>query len=84
MEYEYDLVFGFYRGQEYEKSVGSSGKVSSPNSSRIQKCIRDVEKLHNTQGVGQWPNNAVTLLERALAEINRILDKKVVNWTCFG
>ncbi|KAE8749683.1 hypothetical protein FOCC_FOCC003670, partial [Frankliniella occidentalis] len=64
------------KGLEYEKSVGDIGKPSSPNSARIQKCLREVEKLHNSQGLGQWSNNAVTLLERALAEINRILDKR--------
>ncbi|XP_034246179.1 S phase cyclin A-associated protein in the endoplasmic reticulum [Thrips palmi] len=64
------------RGQEFENMLEKvSGKVTSPNSSRIQKCLRDVEKLHNSQGLGQWSNNAVTLLERALSEMNRILDK---------
>ncbi|KAK3924987.1 S phase cyclin A-associated protein in the endoplasmic reticulum [Frankliniella fusca] len=64
------------KGLEYEKSLVDTRKASSPNSARIQKCLREVEKLHNSQGLGQWSNNAVTLLERALAEINRILDKK--------
>ncbi|KAJ1530756.1 hypothetical protein ONE63_005610 [Megalurothrips usitatus] len=65
------------KGLEHEKSVSDNVKVSSPNSARIQKCLRDIEKLSNSQGLGQWSNNAVTLLERSLAEINRILDKKV-------
>lgn len=70
-----------HRGQEYENSVGEISKISSPNGARILKCLRDVEKLYSSQGEGQWSNNAVTLLERALAEINRILDKKVLSFT---
>jgi hypothetical protein len=51
-------------------------KIESPNKARIQKCLRDVEKLHSSQGKGQWPNTAVTSLGRALGDISRILDKE--------
>jgi len=51
-------------------------KIESPNKARIQKCLRDVEKLHSSQGKGQWPNSAITSLERALGDISRILDKQ--------
>jgi len=51
-------------------------KIESPNKARIQKCLRDVEKLHSSQGKGQWPNTAITSLERALGDISRILDKQ--------
>ncbi|XP_049963101.1 S phase cyclin A-associated protein in the endoplasmic reticulum isoform X1 [Schistocerca serialis cubense] len=64
------------RGQEYESKREIPQKIESPNKVRLQKCLRDVEKLHNTQGKGQWPNNAVTALERALGEVNRILSKQ--------
>jgi hypothetical protein len=39
--------------------------------------LRDVERLLGAQGKGLWSDAAITSLERALAEIGRILDKKV-------
>jgi hypothetical protein len=54
-------------------------KIESPNKARIQKCLRDVEKLHSSQGKGQWPSTAITSLERALGDISRILDKQARN-----
>ncbi|XP_033609551.1 S phase cyclin A-associated protein in the endoplasmic reticulum isoform X3 [Cryptotermes secundus] len=64
------------RGQEYESKKDPPIKMESPNKARIQKCLRDVEKLHSSQGKGQWPNTAITSLERALCDISRILDKQ--------
>ncbi|XP_063241085.1 S phase cyclin A-associated protein in the endoplasmic reticulum isoform X2 [Bacillus rossius redtenbacheri] len=64
------------RGQEFESKLEAPPETESPNRGRIQKCVRDVEKLHSSQGKGQWPNNAITALERALGEINRILSKQ--------
>uniref|UniRef100_A0A1B6E2L9 S phase cyclin A-associated protein in the endoplasmic reticulum N-terminal domain-containing protein n=1 Tax=Clastoptera arizonana TaxID=38151 RepID=A0A1B6E2L9_9HEMI len=66
------------RGEEYlaKQSVIISKKLDSPNKGRLFKCLKEVDKLHCSQGIGQWPNNAITLLERSLAEINRILEKQ--------
>ncbi|XP_068081995.1 S phase cyclin A-associated protein in the endoplasmic reticulum [Anabrus simplex] len=64
------------RGQEYETKREALQKVDSPNKGRLQKNLKAVEKLHASQGKGQWPNNAVTGLERSLGEMNRILSKK--------
>ncbi|XP_046404620.1 S phase cyclin A-associated protein in the endoplasmic reticulum isoform X2 [Ischnura elegans] len=67
------------KGQEYESNLEKSQKnIESSNKSRLQKLIKDVEKLSNSQGKGQWPDTAITALERALGEINRILDKQNV------
>nr|CAD7406060.1 unnamed protein product [Timema poppensis] len=64
------------KGQDYESKLESPKKIDSPNKGRLQKCLKDVDKLHSSQGKGQWPNNAITSLERALGEINRILNKQ--------
>jgi len=74
------LNYFICRGQEYESKKDPPTKVESPNKSRIQKCLRDVEKLHSSQGKGQWPNTAITSLERALGDISRILDKQARNY----
>ncbi|KAJ9591852.1 hypothetical protein L9F63_001669, partial [Diploptera punctata] len=63
-------------GQEYESKRDPPTKIESPDKARIQKCLRDIDKQHSTQGKGQWPNTAITALERALGSISRILDKK--------
>lgn len=59
-------------------SLGTK-KIESPGKGRLFKCLRDVDKLHTSQGVGQWPNNSITLLERNLGEICRILEKQVLH-----
>nr|CAD7401139.1 unnamed protein product [Timema cristinae] len=64
------------KGQDYESKLESPKKIDSPNKGRLQKCLKDVDKLHSSQGKGQWPNNAITSLERALGELNRILNKQ--------
>ncbi|XP_039275992.1 S phase cyclin A-associated protein in the endoplasmic reticulum [Nilaparvata lugens] len=69
------------RGAEYESKQGGGnggGPANVPSGKgRMMKCLREVERLHTSQGQGQWPNNAITQLERSLAEINRILTKKI-------
>lgn len=52
-------------------------KNDSSNKGRILKSIKEVDKVINTQGSGVWPNNAVTMLERNLFEIIRILERGV-------
>lgn len=52
-------------------------KIDTPDKRRIFKAIKEIEKLFGSQGSGMWPNNAVTMLERNLFEIIRILDKGV-------
>ena len=50
-------------------------KFDAPNRAKIGKSLKDIEKLLGSQGRGAWPNNSVTLLERAFGEIYRALDK---------
>lgn len=75
-----NVMTTYCRGEEYLTKLTSLGtkKIESPNKGRLFKCLRDVDKLHASQGVGQWPNNSITLLERNLGEICRILDKQVL------
>ncbi|XP_065216012.1 S phase cyclin A-associated protein in the endoplasmic reticulum [Planococcus citri] len=67
------------RSEEYLKNISTKKdkckKVDSSNKGRILKSIKEIEKLLSTQGNGVWPNNAVTILERNLFEIIRILEK---------
>ncbi|XP_054277769.1 S phase cyclin A-associated protein in the endoplasmic reticulum [Macrosteles quadrilineatus] len=67
------------RGEEYLSSLSSEGpkKLESPNKMRLSKCLRNVDKLHSSQGQGQWPDNSITLLERNLAETVRMLEKQI-------
>lgn len=66
------------KGAEYMKNLSPPNKhLDSPNRAKIGKSIRDIEKLLNNQGKGAWPNNAVSLLERAFGEISRSLEKMV-------
>lgn len=39
--------------------------------------MKDIEKISANQGKGQWSDNAVTSLERAMGEINRTFNKQV-------
>jgi hypothetical protein len=67
----------FTRGQEFENSRVAQADGEAPSKPRIQKCLRDIERLINAQGKGLWSDPAITALERALSEICRIFDKKV-------
>ncbi|XP_065334279.1 S phase cyclin A-associated protein in the endoplasmic reticulum isoform X2 [Cloeon dipterum] len=64
------------KGQEYESNREVQTTTDSPSKSRIQKCLRDIERLINAQGKGLWSDPAITALERALSEICRIFEKK--------
>ncbi|XP_059474392.1 S phase cyclin A-associated protein in the endoplasmic reticulum isoform X2 [Neocloeon triangulifer] len=65
------------KGQEFESSRVASAIPDSPSKSRIQKCLKDIERLFNAQGKGLWSDPAITSLERALSEICRIFEKKI-------
>lgn len=72
--------FSSCRSEKYLKSANEqdqSKKIDSPVQRRILKSIKEIEKLINGQGVGVWANNAVTMLERNLFEIVRVLEKQV-------
>lgn len=68
------------RAAEFETTLGrlqqSNGKIiDAPNRAKIGKGIRDIDKLLESQGKGSWPDSSVSMLERALGEISRSLDK---------
>ena len=45
---------------------------------RLQKVVKDLQKYVNSQDRGPWPQNKVSALDRALGEVARIMDKKVI------
>ena len=71
------IEFSFFRGEEYLSKSTTSGKIDSPGKGKLQKCLRDIEKVISSQGKGQWSDSAITILERSMGEINRTLSKKV-------
>ena len=44
---------------------------------RMQRCLKDINKLLQAQGNTFWPASKITSLDRALAEIIRHLEAKV-------
>ncbi len=64
------------RAVEYEKGLEVPSKFDSPNRAKIGKALKDLEKVFSSQGRGAWPNNAIAMLERAMGEICRAMDKK--------
>jgi hypothetical protein len=53
----------------------ASSKLDAPNRAKIGKSLRDIEKVFGAQGKGAWPNNAVSVAERALGELLRTFEK---------
>lgn len=51
-------------------------KEESPAKAKLQKRLKEIEKLASSQGKGQWADTAVTALERAVGDIGRTLGKK--------
>ena len=45
---------------------------------RLQKLVKDVSKYLQSQDSGPWPQNKVSALDRALGEMARVLEKKVL------
>ncbi|KAK3096644.1 hypothetical protein FSP39_001987 [Pinctada imbricata] len=67
------------RGLEYENSLnGKQQPTDSEYRAKIQKSVRDINRYLQTPDTGPWPPNKVSLLDRALGEIGRIVDKKVI------
>lgn len=66
-----------FRGEEYLSKLEIDTKAESPNKGKLQKCLKDIEKISANQGKGQWSDNAVTSLERAMGEIGRTFNKQV-------
>ncbi|WAR00339.1 SCAPE-like protein, partial [Mya arenaria] len=67
------------RGLEYENTVqGKSPLVDSENKAKIQKNIRDINKYLQSPDSGPWSQPRVSALDRALGELNRIFEKKIV------
>ncbi|XP_067145226.1 S phase cyclin A-associated protein in the endoplasmic reticulum isoform X2 [Centruroides vittatus] len=64
------------RGLEYEAS--SANRPVSANSihkQKMQKIIKDINKLINNQGKGPWDTTIASNLERSLGELERLIGK---------
>ncbi|XP_065059584.1 S phase cyclin A-associated protein in the endoplasmic reticulum-like isoform X1 [Rhopilema esculentum] len=65
------------RGREYEASLSNETKSEeSPKRARLQRSLKEINKLLQTQGNTFWPANKVTSLDRALIEITKLLEGK--------
>lgn len=68
------------RGAEYENSLSGKTQIAeSEHKAKLQKFIKDVNKYLQTSENGQWPQNRVSALDRALNEVSRIFEKKIPN-----
>jgi len=65
------------RGREHEASMSDDSlSEDSPKRARLQRSLKDINKLLQTQGNNYWPANKITSLDRALTEILRHLEAK--------
>eukprot|EP00794_Sanderia_malayensis_P010037 gene10037-11063_t len=65
------------KGREYEAvSSGEEKLEDSQKRARLQRSLKDINKLLQAQGSTFWPTNKVTALDRALGEIGRLLQDK--------
>ncbi|XP_023932135.1 S phase cyclin A-associated protein in the endoplasmic reticulum-like isoform X1 [Lingula anatina] len=65
------------RGSEYENALsGKQATGESPQKAKLQKLVKDINKSLQTQGSGPWPQSRVSMLDRILGELSRILEKK--------
>ena len=62
------------RAEEFCKSYNTPSSRDSPAKQKIKRSIAQVTKLLSGQGTGPWPTNEVSVLDRNLLEILRILD----------
>lgn len=68
------------RGLEHEaSSANKSVTVSSVHKQKIQKIIKELNKLIGNQGKGPWDSTIISSLERCLGELERLFGKCTVN-----
>ncbi|XP_078369284.1 S phase cyclin A-associated protein in the endoplasmic reticulum-like isoform X2 [Oculina patagonica] len=67
------------KGREYESNLTnlSSQRQESAKKPKLQKIVKDINRQLQSQGSGPWPANRVSLVERSLGELSRILESKV-------
>ncbi|XP_041464189.1 S phase cyclin A-associated protein in the endoplasmic reticulum-like [Lytechinus variegatus] len=66
------------KGKEYENNLPSKTQgQDSHHKAKLQKLLKDLNKYLQAQdSSGPWEQSKVSAMERALGEVNRILDKK--------
>ncbi|CAK8676515.1 unnamed protein product [Clavelina lepadiformis] len=70
------------RGKEFLKRLENKSEMNTPsNKSKIIRLIKDVKRLliNQKDSSGPWPTNRIAVLDRALGEMNRILEKQVAS-----
>eukprot|EP00057_Strongylocentrotus_purpuratus_P011849 XP_011666323.1 PREDICTED: S phase cyclin A-associated protein in the endoplasmic reticulum [Strongylocentrotus purpuratus] len=66
------------KGKEYENNLPSKTQgQDSHHKAKLQKLLKDLNKYLQAQdSSGPWEQSKVSAMDRALGEVNRILDKK--------
>ena len=72
------------RAKEFELQLANSDSKdrslferSSENKSKIQKNLKEINKLISAPSSGTWPENKVSVLDRSLGELDRMFAKTV-------
>nr|XP_040132459.1 S phase cyclin A-associated protein in the endoplasmic reticulum isoform X5 [Ictidomys tridecemlineatus] len=65
-------------GEERQKNKKKAKKIKARMNSRLQRLAKDLLKQLQVQDSGSWANSKVSVLDRTLGEITRILEKENV------
>ena len=60
------------RGKEYMAKFSLDVPKDTPNKSRLNKTIQQINKLTSNQGSGPWPSSDLSQLDKSLLELQRI------------
>ena len=68
------------KGKEYEATMSSNTKmVESTRKAKLQKAMKDMNKLLQSHASGTWPESKIAQLDKALSETTRALREQSVN-----
>ena len=60
------------KGKEYENVFLSNAKThESVKQGKLQKCVKDINKILQAHSNGPWPANKVASLDKTIGEISR-------------
>ncbi|XP_039270648.2 S phase cyclin A-associated protein in the endoplasmic reticulum-like isoform X1 [Styela clava] len=66
------------RGKEFLKTLDQKSSTTSSSKNKVYRLVKDINRqlANQKESSGPWPANRVSALDRALGEINRLLEKK--------
>lgn len=68
------------KGKEYENMMLTNIKTAeSQKQGKLQKCVKDINKILQAHSNGPWPASKVASLDKSLGEISRLLEDKNSN-----